>query len=493
MKALPLDGCLKSYKIDSILIESIAVTEDKNKKTLHIARSNSKDVRVMDYIRAFKSEYPDSNIQMCNLSEVEMLNKDFSILLSSSQPGNNKLTDEQTSVLSIISAAINYNASDIHIRLFNDRCNIYFRVDGLLRFYRDYGYLDGEKIIQSMYHSMCEQGTAGTFQFNTPIDARIKEEFLRDYGLSGGRFASRPTHEKVVVVIRLLAQRKNLLSYEKLGVSAAQRDVLERVVSKPTGIVITSGPVNSGKSTLTECIIESVALDTTKHVITVQDPVECLLANVVQTNLGGAEWGDAIANILRLDPDVISVGEIRETKSATGCVSAAQTGRKVYTTLHTNYAIDIPSRLLSLGVEKDLVFDPTLLVCLIGQRLAPRLCDKCKKPYSSSSDKLRRVNKLLVEKYCSTESVFLSNENGCEHCKNGYSGRVGLFEIIETNGNFMERYQNHGKMAAYKSWYESGGDTICRSAIGAINDGIVDPVWINNNVCSLDRDQILFG
>lgn len=490
---------ISEYVVNSFLIENMLIATDGLTRRLYVVKDHKLNPEVMDYRKAFKSQWPDSEWEPIPKSELVDLQQKHSVFTSKEEH-----TDLQTDVVRTFEAAVKKRASDIHIRVGTKYTKIYFRIDGKLVFYNDLVDDKGQRFVQALYQTMCEGRSSTTFTYTESVDAKVKESHVESLGLSGGRLASRPKEDLVVVVIRLLRKNTKSLVLNELGVTGKQEKILQRVISKPSGVVFISGPTNSGKSTLAKCMCEIVtSRDPGIHMITVEDPIESTISGAVQTPLTCLDrgspgalskaWGDAISNLMRLDPDQIYIGEVRDFTSATGAIAAAQTGHKVYTTIHTHNPIDIIPRLKSFNVDMDLITDSSLITCLIGQRLAPLLCKQCGIPYSKHVHNIDAVYRDLIETHCNTENINFANTDGCEECNyTGYKGMTGIYEIIETNADFMDIFQKNGKLAAYEYWYKQGGVTLCENAISLINSGRIDPIYSHSHVSSLDRDIQMF-
>ncbi|WP_234859601.1 GspE/PulE family protein [Candidatus Williamhamiltonella defendens] len=315
-----------------------------------------------------------------------------------------------------------------------------------------------------------------------------------EVGLTGSLDRS-PTSEGLLGVIRLITRRDRALSLNELGLTAPQEAVLERAISKPAGGIFFTGPMGSGKSTLVQVISELMtARDPGIHLATVENPVESPIKGAVQTALGPKEeWWQAVKSLMRLDINCIVIGEVRDHLSATAAIEVAQTGHYVLTTLHTTHPVDTIARLKSLQVENDLISDAALITCLVGQRLAPKLCPHCKKRYLEHKNDLLPVFQGLIETFCQTSRVCLKNTGDCKHCEGkGVKGRVGIFEVIEVDAEWMRRYHERGKTHAYDYWYQKGGQTLCDNTVRLINEGMIDPVMAHKEVFNLDRDVLLF-
>ncbi|MBG6246666.1 pilus assembly protein PilQ (plasmid) [Candidatus Symbiopectobacterium sp. 'North America'] len=479
-----------------------------------------KDNQTSDYT-LFVMEQLDGNTQFFDLTKnlrkkdirpmVNWVSREYikkiSDSFSSAESANNdSQTDAQQRVLDIIKYAVELRASDIHFRIESTFFKVLFRIDGVLRVMRKFeaSAEEGKMLIQTLYNSMCDERSESTFSYNEPTDAKIREVFVAPFGLSTGRFASRPgSVGTILVVVRLISRRKSQLELESLGLTVKQTVSIRRALSKPNGVIFSSGPTGHGKSTLSQCMAESLLRDNPGiNLVTVEDPIESPIAGAVQTPLiiadrsdralMGRAYSKAISNLMRLDPDCIYIGEVRDSTSATGVIESAQTGHSVITTIHTSYPIDIIQRLRRLGVDQDLLTDATLITCLIGLRLTPLLCPQCKKSYSDHKESIDVSIRSLIEQYTTTDTVFLINDDGCKHCDyTGINGRTGVFEVIETDYKFMQLYGDKGKIEAWDYWRKKGGETLCENITRLINLGRVDPVLAHKNICNLDRDDKL--
>ncbi|MDY8671152.1 ATPase, T2SS/T4P/T4SS family [Escherichia coli] len=413
-------------------------------------------------------------------------------------------SDTQHKVIDIIKRAVELRASDIHFRIDTSYFKVAFRIDGIKRNIPKFEDSpdNGRQLINALYNSMCTEQSTSTLSTTQDSDARLKEEYVSEFGLSTGRFASRPGNSgTLLAVVRLITKRKQQLELEQLGLTQKQASALRRTLSKPSGAIFSSGPTGHGKSTLSQCMAESVTRDDSGiNLVTVEDPIESPIRGAVQTpliladrsdrELMGKAWGKAISNLMRLDPDFIYIGEVRDSTSATGVIEAAQTGHNVITTIHTSHPIDIIQRLRRFGVDQDLLTDATLITCLIGLRLTPLLCPHCKLSYADHKSGIDNELQELIERHTDHQDAYLINEKGCKQCEyTGIKGRTGVFEVIETDYQFMSLYEREGKFAAWRYWRSNGGETLCENITNLINQGKVDPVIAHKKICNLDRDE----
>ncbi len=319
--------------------------------------------------------------------------------------------------------AIKENASDIHVESFENRLTVRFRVDGVLREVMSPPKMLAPRIV-SRIKVMAKLDIA---EKRLPQDGRITRAF-------GGRkvdvrVSTIPTgahHERVVM--RILDKQAERLDLEHLGLDAAQIKVLNRVISKPYGILLVTGPTGSGKTTTLYSAL-SVLNDRSRNIMTVEDPIEYYIDGIGQTQVNTKvemTFARGLRAILRQDPDVVMVGEIRDLDTAQIAVQASQTGHMVLSTLHTNTAVGAITRLRDMGVEPYQV--SSSLIGLAAQRLVRQLCKHCKEPYEASLAEKEQLG-------CSDrKTVTLYKPVGCALCRHtGFLGRSGIHEIIEVD------------------------------------------------------------
>jgi general secretion pathway protein E len=319
--------------------------------------------------------------------------------------------------------AIRENASDIHIETFENRLTIRFRVDGVLREVVSPPRLLAPRIV-SRIKVMAKLDIA---EKRLPQDGRISRAF-------GGRkvdvrVSTIPTgaHNERVV-LRILDKQAERLDLEQLGLDNAQIETLKRIIFKPYGILLVTGPTGSGKTTT---LYSSLAVlnDRSRNIMTVEDPIEYYIDGVGQTQVNTKvemTFARGLRAILRQDPDVVMVGEIRDLETAQIAVQASQTGHLVLSTLHTNTAVGAVTRLRDMGVEPYQI--SSSLVGLTAQRLVRRLCKHCKQPYEATVTECEQLGILPKA------PITLHKPVGCQHCRHtGFLGRTAIQEIIEVD------------------------------------------------------------
>jgi len=259
-----------------------------------------------------------------------------------------------------------------------------------------------------------QDGRIGLIVGGKPIDMRV---------------ATLPTVHGEKVVMRLLDKSNVMLDLKDLGFASKALKRFSRSFTKPYGAILVTGPTGSGKSTTLYAAL-SILNSTEKNVITVEDPVEYRLTgiNQVQVNTrAGLTFAAALRSILRCDPDIVMVGEIRDRETALIAIESALTGHMVLSTLHTNDAPGALSRLTEMGIEPFLT--ASAVDCVLAQRLARRLCKECREPYTATREMLRK-NDFPLE-ICERDDVVLYRHKGCSRCNNtGYRGRLGLYEVM---------------------------------------------------------------
>lgn len=493
MKLLNLSGIdgVADYKLPLKLKDAMCLVKtDLGKIELRVSNHLFNSAEVLDYERLLQKTNTTFTMVPCNIAEIVELNRQNSI------QSKDQLNVIHSKIVEILSAAVDARASDVHFRLGSQYCTIYFRIDGKLRFYKELTAAIGAAYINSLYNTMCEGHSHQSISYQEACGAKVSEAFVQPLGLSGGRFASRPTDDDgMVVVIRLISRRNEILSMAQLGLTNTEIETLERAITKPTGVIFLTGPMGSGKSTLAQVICELItSRDPGVHLLTVENPIESPIKGAVQTALGpDEEWSEAIKSMLRLDLNWILVGEVRDHLSASAAIEAAQTGHNVLTTIHTTFPIDTIARLKSLNVQSDLITDASLITCLVGQRLAPKLCPSCKQKYTENKEAVEPNFNKIINQNCDIKNVYLRSPDGCIECSwSGVKGRIGIFEVIEVNAKFMELYHSVGKVKAYEHWYINGGATLCTNTIRLINNGEIDPILSHKDVCNLDHDYLIF-
>jgi type IV pilus assembly protein PilB len=337
------------------------------------------------------------------------------------------IAEDNTSVVDtvdqMISRAIRMKASDIHLEPFEDRICLRMRVDGMLKEITTFA-TDMLAGITSRIKVMADLNIA---EKRAPQDGAISYRNGRhDYDL---RISIIPSLYGEKVVIRLLSGSSEQLQMKDIGLGPANYERFQRIINRPYGILLIVGPTGSGKST-TLC----AALNTIKgpeiNITTVEDPVEYKIDGITQVHVGQSDkidFAGALRAILRQDPDVIMIGEVRDSETADIALRAALTGHMVFTTLHTNDAPSALPRLVDMGCEPFLV--SSAVRGILAQRLMRRVCPRCRQAYQPSREELLAFG---LDPEAPAGPWY--RKQGCPACNgSGYKGRIGIFELLEVN------------------------------------------------------------
>jgi len=324
----------------------------------------------------------------------------------------------------IISQSIKARASDIHIEPYQNRFKVRYRVDGIL-----YDLLNPPKRIEAALISRIKvMSKLNIAEKRLPQDGRF-EVRVGDQQIDV-RVSTIPTSFGERVVLRLLNKTASVFGFPELGLSPERLEQLKQLVTSPNGIILVTGPTGSGKTTTLYAVLSSINHPDI-NIITIEDPVEYQLAGISQIQVNpkiDLTFARGLRSIVRQDPDVILVGEIRDHETAEIAVQSALTGHLVFSTLHTNDSASAITRLVDIGVEPFLI--SSSVIAVIAQRLVRVLCPRCKEPYRPADAVLQSVGIFPDE----TMDQPIYRARGCESCiQTGFKGRIGIFEIMIMN------------------------------------------------------------
>lgn len=439
-----LDSINLEEKIVSIIPENIAkkynvIAIDADETEIIAATSDPLNIFAIEDIKIITGK--EVRLLSSPKSEVERaINKVYSNIVEYSSNSkeevdlfNSEIMDSPIvkTVNWIIENAINAKASDIHIEPLEGRVKVRFRLDGQLK---EIMSLE-KKDLNAIVARIKILSSLDIAKKRVPQDGRILTKVNGiDIDL---RVSTLPTVNGEKIVIRVLDKSANNISRNNLGLDESDEKKLRRIISKPHGIILSTGPTGSGKSTTLYSILKELN-DESRNIITIEDPVEFSIEGINQVNVNyktGLTFSYGLRSILRQDPDVIMVGEIRDAETSKIAMRAAITGHLVLSTLHTNDAPSTIIRLIDMGIEPYLI--ATSIVGVISQRLIRIVCPNCSENYEASSYEKKLLNIDVNEK------VIIKRKIGCNKCnKTGYKGRVGVFEIMEIDQEIREYITN---------------------------------------------------
>ena len=324
----------------------------------------------------------------------------------------------------ILSQAVREQASDIHIETFEDRLSVRYRIDGVLA-----EILSPKRMLAPLLVSRLKvMARLDIAEKRVPQDGRIS---VRIAGHAVDiRMSTMPSAHGERVVLRLLDKQAGQLELKQLAMNEQVLESYEKALRSPHGIILVTGPTGSGKTTTLYAGLSHIN-QTTRNILTIEDPIEYMLPGVGQTQVNPKvemTFARGLRAILRQDPDVVMVGEIRDLETADIAVQASLTGHLVLSTLHTNTAIGAVTRLQDMGIEPFLL--SSSLIGVMAQRLVRLLCKDCKQPYEPSTSE----RTLLGVDQDTGDQLEICRAVGCEHCNyGGYRGRTGIYELIEVN------------------------------------------------------------
>lgn len=333
----------------------------------------------------------------------------------------------------IIFEAANEEASDIHIEPLEENIIIRFRIDGILKIHST---IEDKRIHPQIINRIKIMAKMDTNNFLTPQSGKINMEILgKEVDM---RISTLPSIYGEKVTIRILvSQNVTIRSLEELGVNAEMCDQIRYLADHPYGIIIISGPTGSGKTSSLASILTEIS-DVGQNIVTIEDPVEYKIKGATQVNVNeatGLTFANVLREILRQDPDIIMIGEVRDIETAKIAVTASNTGHLVFSTLHTNSAVSVIGRLIDMGVDNYMIADS--LIGVINQRLVKVLCNKCKREHVINDEDVRKYK---LPKRMLGKAVF--EPCGCSDCNKGYTGRTIVPEILTVNNKIKEAVHN---------------------------------------------------
>ncbi len=367
----------------------------------------------------------------------------------------------------LLSAAVKTGASDVHIEPYEKTLRVRYRIDGVLHEVSS----PPKKLQNAVVSRLKIMASLDIAERRLPQDGRIKIRVMdKEIDL---RVSVLPTSFGEKVVMRILDASSLCLDLTKLGFEADALSIYKKSIEVPYGIILVTGPTGSGKSTTLYSTLSTLNYPD-RNIITIEDPVEYVLQGINQVQAKsdiGLTFAAGLRSFLRQDPDIIMVGEIRDTETAEIAINAALTGHLVFSTLHTNDAPGAVTRLNNMGIEPFLTTSTVIMV--VAQRLVRVICKHCKEPYEVPTDFLSSIG-VKEEGMKGKKKVTLYRGKGCDNCSNtGYRGRTACFEVMEINDDLRELVLNRESTHLIKSKArESGMVTLREVAIKKLLTGI---------------------
>ncbi|MER2519578.1 MAG: ATPase, T2SS/T4P/T4SS family [Bdellovibrionales bacterium] len=409
-------------------------------------------------------------------------------------------------IVSMFERAVDAGANDIHMEAGNNRTRVEFRIDGALRLWETWTQREGEQALSSLYsHSLGQSGATANWQepmaAMLTADVRGKETIMLPKGVlgvrcqwvplaEGGRYLDMRLHYDSA---HLFGENFVMADVDSLGFSQEQLRVIQSLRSVPGGLRVFSGPVNQGKTTTLRLALNRRMIETNMQLncLMIEDPPEGGVIGARQIGVSASvkdeqrerTFVEIMRCALRLDPDIVMLGEIRDLQTAKFAFRLALTGRQVYTTAHVYSALAIPKRLRDIGIENYMVYDSNLVRGMICQRLLRTLCPSCRIPLAQAVSELgptykdvaRRaraglalmdasrskagLGKPPMERLAEPDlrNVYLANPDGCPKCYRGRAGRTVCAEVIETDAKLMDLLQENRVVEAEEYWLSPAG------------------------------------
>jgi general secretion pathway protein E len=416
------DDTLTLAVADPYNVEVVENVERMGYKVKRIVCSKTDILKIITEFYGFRSSVTAAAKEIA--SEVDLGNLEQFIKMKS--VSEIEATDKHivNAVEFLFRYAFDQRASDIHIEPKRDASEVRLRIDGMLNtIHRT------PKAVHSAFVSRIKMlSRLDIAEKRRPQDGRIKTEYKsREVEL---RVSTMPTAFGEKVVIRIFDPDILLQDLEEIGFSPREYELFRSFITRPNGIILVTGPTGSGKTTTLYSALKTVATPEV-NVVTIEDPVEMVHDKFNQVSIQpqiGVTFGSTLRTILRQDPDVIMVGEVRDLETAENAVQAALTGHLVFSTLHTNDAPSTITRLMDLGVPSYLI--ASTIIGVMGQRLVRKICKQCEKSYELLPEEAQAVG-LLSGK---DRKVVVKYGEGCPQCRGtGYQGRTAIFEVMEMN------------------------------------------------------------
>jgi len=453
---------------------------NKLQGSLMLAMADTNNIVALDQIRAMLGKDVSVNPMLAGESEItraidQYYGFELSIdgILHEIETGEvdyqslKSISDEYSQPLvrlvdSLLADAVQHGASDIHFEPEQFFLRIRYRIDGVLRQIRSLH----KTYWAAMAVRLKVMSGMNIAESRAPQDGRISISFSgRQIDF---RVAAQPTSHGENFVLRILDRQKGIVPLDNLGLSEDALTLLKIMLGRPEGIILVTGPTGSGKTTTLYSILSHINTESV-NIMTLEDPVEYPMNMIRQTSVNEAakmDFASGIRSMMRQDPDIILVGEIRDKDTAEMAFRAAMTGHQVYSTLHTNSAVGAIPRLQDIGILPDIMAGN--IIGVIAQRLIRRLCTLCKQPVESDPLENRLLG--LAEE---SPNVTIYRASGCEHCGyQGYKGRVAIMELLKVDAELDELISRRASSREFKSTaLAKGFRTLADDGVRRVLDG----------------------
>lgn len=416
-----------------------------------------------NFDKSLSSVYANNGLERSAADVMDEQNNLYSLAEDIPQTEDLLDSDDDAPVIRLINGliaeAIRLRASDIHIESHENRLSVRFRIDGTLQ----------EMLSLSPHLAALLVSRIKVMARLDIAEKRIPQDGRFSLNLGPQaldvRISTLPSRYGERVVMRLLNKEHALLPVNELGMTENMTEAFERVLAQPNGIILVTGPTGSGKTTTLYAGL-TMLNETSRNILTVEDPVEYALDGIGQTQVNnkvGMTFATGLRAILRQDPDVVMVGEIRDPETAEIAVQASLTGHLVLSTVHTNSAVAAITRMRDMGVEQFLL--ASTVTAVVAQRLVRRLCSNCKQPYTPGAAELK-ILELKPE-----NKVY--KPSGCEACNHiGYVGRVGLYEMVIMDGRLRSMIHDGAREQDMAAYAFRNSDTLLESGARHVLNGI---------------------
>jgi len=388
----------------------------------------------------------------------------------------------------IIIEAVNQGASDIHFDPSKDELKIRLRIDGVLS---DYGKVPS-KYKRNMISRIKMIAGMNIMETRLPQDGAIKSKIgdrLLDL-----RVSSLPTNNSEKLVIRILDYSKSMEGLENLGFSQESLEKIGKLIKIPNGIILVTGATGTGKSTTVYSILQKLNTEDV-NIITVEDPIEMDIGGINQVQVQseiGLTFASILRSILRQDPNIIMIGEIRDDETARIAVRASITGHLVLSTLHTNNSLNTIERLTDMDVERYLL--GSSLAGIISQRLARQVCPECRKKRKTTEYE-KDVFRSVLDK--EVEEMYEANREGCPRCSHGYRGRLAILEVLIINDAIKDAITNNASKKTLRELVYTGDViTLLQDGLNKVINGettfeeIIKIIDLENDLTNYDDDNL---